>query len=175
LNPALRIALLATAMVFAWQCLTVRYNYQGNWTALFCTGSAFAVPPLKEFQGTYIFGGSTGYDGQFYRYVAHDPFDRQGLSQWVDAPRLRYTRILTPLLAYTVAMGIPGAVDWTYYAATLATLFLGAYWAARYAMECGCKAVWGLGFLLVPAVQVSIDRMTVDLAVAALCCAWARR
>jgi len=173
-NSSLRTALLATALAFAWQSLTVHYNYQGNWTALFCTGSAFAVPPLAEFQGTYMFSGSTGYDGQFYRYVAHDPLDMRGLSRWVDAPRLRYTRIFTPLAAYTAALGMPGAVDGAYYAVTLGFLFLGVYWGSRYAVECGHNAMWGLGFLLVPAVLVSLDRMTVDMALAALCCGWAR-
>jgi hypothetical protein len=173
-KPALRVALLAAALVFAWQYLTVHYNYRGNWTALFCTGSAFPAPPLPEFHGTYIFQGSTGYDGQFCRYVAHDPFFSRGLTQWIDTPRLRYTRILVPLLVYATALGKPAAIDFAYYAVTMAFLFLGLYRASQYAMESGRSPYWGLAFVLVPAVLVSIDRLTIDLAAAALCCVWAR-
>jgi hypothetical protein len=125
MKPALRVALLATALAFGWQCLTVHFNYGGNWTALFCTGSSIAPPPLPEFQGTYIFQGSRGYDGQFYRYLAHDPFFSRGFDHSMDGPRLRSTRILLPLVVYAAALGRPGAIDTAYYAAMLAFLFLG--------------------------------------------------
>jgi len=59
------VGLVSVAAVSGWQYLTVRYNYQGNWSALFCTGSKLGPPPLEEFRATYVFGGSFGYDRQF--------------------------------------------------------------------------------------------------------------
>jgi len=59
------VGLICSAGVLGWQSLTVRYNYQGNWSALFCTGSKLGPPPLEEFRATYVFGGSFGYDRQF--------------------------------------------------------------------------------------------------------------
>jgi hypothetical protein len=174
MKPALRVAMLATALALTWQAFTVHYNYQGNWTALFCTGSERPIPPQPEFRGTYIFPNSTGYDGQFYRYVAHDPFFARGLWRWLDVPRLRTTRILVPVLAYAAALGMPNAIDTAYFAVTLAFLFLGVFWASSYCQDAGYPSLWGLAFLLVPSVLVSLDRMTVDLAAASLCCAWAR-
>jgi hypothetical protein len=53
-----------------------------------------------------------------------------------------------------------------------AFVFLGAMWAARFSAACGLSPAWGFGFLLVPAVLISLDRMTVDVALAALCCGW---
>ncbi len=167
------VGLACAALVLGWQWLTVRYNYQGNWSALFCTGSKFPTPPLEEFRGTYVLGGSFGYDGQFYRYIAHDPFLERGLWKWVDAPRLRYRRILLPLLAFAGGLGRPGAIDTAYLAVTLGFVFLGGYWASRYAVQRGRHPGWGLGFVLTPAVLVSADRMTVDGALAALTCGWA--
>jgi hypothetical protein len=159
--------------VLGWQYLTVRYNYQGNWSALFCTGSYFEAPPLEEFRGTYLFQGSFGYDGQFYRYIAHDPFLKRGLWKSVDAPQIRYRRILVPGLAYAGGLGRPRAIDAAYLAVTLGFVFLGGYWASRYAVARGRHPAWGLAFVLTPAVLVSADRMVVDAALAALCCGWA--
>jgi hypothetical protein len=48
------------------------------------------------------------------------------------------------------------------------------YWLALYAVEQGRNPAWGLAFLLLPAVLISIDRMTVDVALAALCVAFVR-
>ncbi len=167
------IGVAAAAMLLTWQFLTVRYNYGGNWSALFCTGALMTAPPAGEFSGTYAFAGSNGYDGQFYRYIAHDPFFERGFSNWVDAPRLRYRRALVPLLAYAGALGSPGLIDAAYIAIVAVFVFLGAWWASSYAAACGRHPAWGFGFLLVPSALVSADRLTVDVSLAALACAWA--
>ena len=36
---SLAAGLVCAALVLAWQALTVRYNYQGNWTALIVQGA----------------------------------------------------------------------------------------------------------------------------------------
>jgi hypothetical protein len=46
-------------------------------------------------------------------------------------------------------------------------VFLGCYWIGRFAVLHRRHPLWGLLFLAVPAVLVSIDRMTVDVALAA--------
>jgi hypothetical protein len=167
------VAAAAALLVLGCQWLTVRYNYQGNWTALFLTGSKTGVPAGKEFAGTYLHAGSRGYDGQFYRLIAHDPACRRGLARHIDDPRLRYQRILVPGLAYTVALGRAGWIDGAYVAVILGFILLGTYWTARWATAHGWPAAWGLVFLALPASMVSATRMTVDVALAALGCAWA--
>jgi hypothetical protein len=96
-------ALVCVCIGLAWQVLTVHYNYGGNWTGLFITGSQFPIPPSLASENLYVFPNSTGYDGQMYHYVAHDPLMQKGFGDFVDNARLRYRRILLPALAFILA------------------------------------------------------------------------
>lgn len=159
--------------VFFWQDATVHFNYAGNWTALFMNGELHPVPPQLA-SHTYVFKASPGYDGQFYRYLAHNPWLRADWTRYYDAPRMRQYRILVPALAWLLAAGNDEFVDSAYVGLILVCIFLGTYWLARYAVEEGRHPAWGLGFLLLPATLTSIDRMTVDVALAALSVAFVR-
>jgi hypothetical protein len=159
------------ALFLLWQYLTIHYNRGGNWTALFLIGSNFPGPPELE-RGTYRFPGN-GYDGEFYRYVAHDPFMRRGYARYIDAPALRYQRLLIPALAFLLAGGRQPWIDQAYIAAIALFVFLGAYWLSRWAVPSGAHPAWALAFLLVPSTLISMDRMTVDVAIAAFTLAFA--
>src|SRR5450631_297545 len=75
LRSPVTLAILAATVAFAWQALTVHYNYSGNWTALFGGGTLFAAPPdALNSEHIYRFPNSRGYDGQIYHIMAHDPF-----------------------------------------------------------------------------------------------------
>jgi hypothetical protein len=167
-TQSLVIAVLAAILAFGWQALTVHFNYGGNWTALFCTGEKLSVPPPLETEGIYRFPGAIGYDGQFYHYMAHDPFLRRSFADYVDAPRLRYRRPLVPVAAHLLALGQDRFVDSALLAVIWITVLLGAYWTARLAALDGWHPAWGLAFLAVPAVIVAIDRTVVDATLAAL-------
>jgi hypothetical protein len=78
------LALLSALLVFAWTAARIHCVFGGNWTAVFCSGTNFGVPPEIE-AGTYRFEGAR-YDGQFYRYLAHDPFLQRGYFRYVDSP-----------------------------------------------------------------------------------------
>ncbi len=163
------LAILATTLAFAWQALTVRYNYSGNWTALFGGGTLFAAPPDALIsEHIYRFPNSRGYDGQIYHIIAHDPFMVRAFLPAIDSPRYRYRRILVPALAWAVALGQDRFVDRAYFAVIGFCIFLGVLWVAGLARLCGRSAVWALGLFAVPAVAVSLDRMTVDVALIAL-------
>ncbi len=167
------VAILAVALAFTWQFLAVRYNYGGNWTGLFCTGGNLVQPPSLAAENIYTFVHTDGYDGQFYHYVAHDPLLRGGLAQYMDSPRVRYGRILVPGLAAVAAAGQSRYVDAAYIAVNLLFLFAGVYWLGLFAGIHGFHPGWAVLFLLVPATVVSLDRLTVDLALAALTIAFA--
>jgi hypothetical protein len=160
------VALASALLVFAWTAGRIHYAFGGNWTAVFCTGTLFQVPRDLE-AGTYRFEGS-GYDGQFYRYLAHDPFLRKGYSRFVDAPQLRFRRLLVPLAAWLFAFGQPGYIDQAYIALELLFVALGVYWCARLLVRRGRSALWGLLFVVVPATMASFDRMLLDGPLAAL-------
>jgi hypothetical protein len=160
-------ALCAAAIVFCWQALTIHFNYGGNWTALFFTGDNAPVPPDLA-PGTFVVRNSTGYDGQHYRYLAHDPLFTRGYSRYLDFAALRYRRILIPALAWTLALGNQRWIDAAYIFLILASVAIGVYWCARYLTLAGLPAVCGLILLLNPAALTSVDRMLLDGTLAAL-------
>ncbi|MGA2185337.1 MAG: hypothetical protein ABSH47_20140 [Bryobacteraceae bacterium] len=167
-------ALACALCLFLWQALTVRYSYSGSWTGLFCIGALYGTPPpALASEELYVFPDSVGYDGQAYHYIAHDPFFRRGFARSIDAPRFRYRRILVPGLAFLLAGGEDRAVDAAYMGVVLGFVLLGAYWLGRFGVLLGYGPWLGLWFALVPAVLVSIDRLTVDVALAACCAGFA--
>ena len=83
------VGALFLLLALAGQSALVYRCYQGNWTGLFLTGDHREVPPQLAAENIYLFEGSTGYDGQYYHYIAHDPFRQRGLSEWVDVPGTR--------------------------------------------------------------------------------------
>jgi hypothetical protein len=163
--------LVAAAVVFPtwlWQFLTVRYNYDGNWSALFCIAQRMPVPDFLRGEHLYIFQNSDGYDGQVYHLIAHDPWMRRGSADAILSPRFRYQRILVPALAWLVALGRDEWIHRAYFGLVLAFVFAGTYWTSRLAAVMKRTPHWGFAFLLMPATIISIDRMTVDVATAAL-------
>jgi hypothetical protein len=167
---AKRIGLLAALLVLAWWTLKVYAGHGGNWTALYCTGSRAILPPALQGESIYLFPDSWGYDGQFYHFIAHDPWLTRGMMPSVDNPPLRWRRILVSALAWTLALGRDAWIDTALLAVTLGFVFLGGYWLARYFEERGSPAWWGLLFVLSPTTLIVFDRIVVDIAVTALCC-----
>jgi len=166
LRAALLTASLCAAAVLGWQTLVVHSLYAGDWTGVFCIGSQFPQPP--ELRPSWVFPNTAGYDGQFYRIIAHDPWMTRGFARYVDNPRLRYRRILVPLVAHAAAAGKDSLIDGAYIATILLAIFLGVFWSALFAQSRGLPPWIGAIFVIVPAVLVSIDRMTVDVALASL-------
>jgi hypothetical protein len=164
-------AIAACALFLLWQFLTVHYNRGGNWTALFLTGKSLAIPPDLA-PGTYEFPGQ-GYDGQMYRYEAHDLFMQRGYVKYLDGPAQRLHRILVPALAYLLVAGYQPWIDGSYIAVIALFVLLGAYWGSRWAVLTGRHPAWALGFLLVPATLISMDRETIDVSIAAFTVAFA--
>jgi hypothetical protein len=165
---AVRVAVAAVSLALLWLAATVHRNYGGNWTGIYCFGETYAIGAETERLGVYKHSGSFGYDGQIYFLMAQDPFLQGEPNRYVDFPRLRYRRILIPFAARFLALGNDSALVFTYLGVMLAFLALGAWSAASLAGLRGRSHWYGLLFLLIPGVAISIDRMTVDLGLAAL-------
>lgn len=166
------LALAAILGMWMWQLATVHFNYAGNWTALFCINPDWPRPAFLASEKLYMFPGS-GYDGQMYHIIAHDPWMTRGSVAAMDDPPLRYRRILVPALAWVFALGRDSAIHVSYLAVILGFVFLGVYWLARAMVIRGRHPAWGLMFVFMPAALVSMDRMTVDVALAALAAGFA--
>jgi hypothetical protein len=166
-----RPAFLATfAVTTLWLCqfLTVRFNYGGNWTGLFCISPLMPVPEFLQSEHLYFFPDSRGYDGQIFHLIAHDPWMTRGSRGAIAAPAFRYQRIFVPALAWMLALGRDEYIHEAYFAVILASAFAGVFWLARLAQLRGLHPAWGLAFLAVPATITSLDRMTADITLAAL-------
>jgi hypothetical protein len=154
------VAVLAALLVFGWTAARIHYACGGNWTAVFYTGQDLPVPPELD-AGTYRFTG-TGYDGQFYRYLAHDPFLRKDYFRFVDAPQMRFRRMLVPEAAWLLGFGRRDWIDGAYIAVEMFFVGLGAYWCARLLVRRGHSPLWGFLFVVAPATLTSFDRMLLD-------------
>ena len=163
------IAAAAVLIAASWLVLNIAFQYSGNPTGPFYTGAKTPLPPALAAGHTYRVNDDVGYDAQFYHLIAHDPLNRRGFLSFVDNPRLRWRRIGVPGLAALLAAASGGSVDYIYIAIELAFVFLGTLWLSRYAQSQNLHPAWGLTFLLIPAVAVSIDRLTIDLPLAAIC------
>ena len=168
----LTVASVACLVAAAWLALNIAGAYDGDWSGLFYTGAEATLPADLEAHTRRV-DDPTGYDGQFYHLLAHDPLMRRGFTDHIDNLSLRWRRIGVPAAAYVLAAGNDDYIDYAFVAIQLAFVFWGTFWLSRYAEEQGRDAAWGLAFLLVPAVLVSLDRMTVDLPLAALTAAFA--
>ncbi len=166
-------ALIGTLLGLGWQLLTVHYNYGGNLTALFCTGSNVPTPPSLDWEHIYVFPNSGGYDGQSYHYVAHDPLCRSDIGRAVLDPLIRYRRILLPGMAYLAALGRQPWIDVSYAACNLGFLFLGCWWLALLLIRLRIHPWFAVFYVLAPASLISLDRMVVDLALTSLCLGFA--
>jgi len=161
-------ALVATLLACIWLIADVEIVDAGHLNGLFYTGKNAKLPPAIDSQ-TYRVQDQYGYDGEFYYLIAHDPLNHRGFLAYVDTPRYRWRRIGLPALAHLLAFGKDAWIDQAYVGLQLLLVFLGAWWLARYAQLLGRSVVWGVAFLVIPAVAVSLDRMTVDLPLAAVC------
>jgi hypothetical protein len=167
------LAALAVAILWFCQFLTVHYNYGGNWTGLFWIAPHMPVPAFLASERLYIFPNSEGYDGQIFHLIAHDPWMTRGSSAAIDQADFRYQRILVPMLSWALALGRDPFVHRAYFAVILGFAYLGVFWLAQLARLRGLHPAWGLAFIAVPATITSVDRMTADIALAALCAGFA--
>src|ERR1700722_7629357 len=122
------IALCAVGLVWLWQFATVRYNYGGEWTALFRIRASMPSPDYLKAERFYVFHEGEGYDGQVYHLIAHDPWMQKGSREAIAGFSFRYQRIFVPALAWTIALGRDAWVDRAYYGVILGFVFLGVYW-----------------------------------------------
>jgi hypothetical protein len=162
------VGLAVVAAALAWWVFLIQGSRGGAWSSMFLTGAGTRIPEPLRGENIRVLPGSLGYDGQYYHFIAHDPWLTRGFLPSVDNPPLRWRRILVSALAWSLALGRDEWIDRAFYAVLFAFLFLGAWWLARYFEARGAPAWWGLAFLLAPAALITLDRIVTDLALTAL-------
>jgi hypothetical protein len=155
-------------VVFGWWAFLIHFSRGGEWSSMYLTGSQTRIPDALKSERIYLFPASSGYDGQFYHFIAHDPWLGRGFQASVDNPPLRWRRILVSALAWGLALGRDGWIDPAFYVVLAGFIFLGGWWLALFFKACGAPPWWGLAFLLAPAALATMDRIVVDLALTSL-------
>lgn len=164
---AVRLALAATVLAWAWMAFQAGFVYGGNWTGLFYHSAELPLPAgLRE--GTYVRPALRGYDGQQYRVIAHDFLPPYQSNRSLDAPVLRRQRMLVPALAWALGAGRREWIDAAYIAVILAGIFAGVYFSSKWFALRGSAAALGLLFVVTPPSVASVDRMVVDATLLAL-------
>ncbi len=163
-------ALAGGVAMLVWQALAVYVLFGGDWTGLILVGERTRLPAALEGKA-YVWKGA-GYDGQFYWLMAHDPLMRADPRPYIDAPRIRYRRILLSAFAWCLSLGGAVSVSGAYLVVIWAALTAGVAWLALVADLRGQPACYGLAFLLIPGVLVSVERATLDGGLAAATVAW---
>jgi len=161
-------ALCALLAAWAGQTYAVWTAYDGKLSGLYFVGSDRAGNDQPPPGDAFIHPDTYGYDGQYYRLIARDPLLRTTDHRFLDEPRLRWRRILVPALAWAGALGNPDRVDETYRWTVLLLFAAGVAISCRLAVQLGFHAAWGLVFVLLPANLISLERLTVDGALATL-------
>lgn len=162
------VAALCSLAALAWQWVVADGYFHGNWSGFFFAGDAARQSPEVRAEHSFVFPHSYGYDGQLYHASAHDPLDLHGTDRFLDAPGLRYSRILLPAMSFILGAGRLFWIDRAYRALELAFLFLGVFCMGAYLERRGRSAWWGAAFLLIPGVHMSLERQLTDLPLCAL-------
>jgi hypothetical protein len=105
---------------------------------------------------TYVHRGF-GYDGQFFYYLARDPFlTADDPEQFLDRPAYRYGRILYPALAWAAALGRPEALPWTLLGLNLLAAVGGTAAAMAVLDRIGARRWYALGYALSPPIVLGL-------------------
>lgn len=136
-----RIPSLAVGVALAWQALVVTVIFTGV-GALF-SSPATAFPDRRPFARSrpIPYRVAPGRRSVLSRY-AHDPLDLRGTDRYIDAPHIRYLRILPPALSYALGGGGPFLVDRAYRALELASLSLGVLCVGACCLDRLCASVY---------------------------------
>ncbi len=113
----------------------------------------FGVPSELQEKGItplYYGDGNTGWDGQFYYYMANDILARKDTALHIDAPSYRYQRI--GLSFYTATIATLLGQDWvspslffiSYLGLLVAAVWVGARFFTQLGVRPGWILLWGL-------------------------------
>lgn len=92
-----------------------------------------------------IEAGTSGYDGQFSYYIASE-LEPHAVEGKLDVPAYRYQRILYPLVARALSLGIEAWLPWTFVVAGLAAHWSGTWAVARFMLDQELSAWFSLSY-----------------------------
>ncbi|MFH0786608.1 MAG: hypothetical protein V2B13_03230, partial [Pseudomonadota bacterium] len=118
------LSLVAVTFLLVLFLFSLKFN--GNITGFMVIGDYFEAPHIWTSK-TLVHQGSVGYDGQFYYYIAHDPFILGHNYNHIDSPAYRYQRLIYPLTAWLLSFGQANLIPYMMVAVNLLAILLGTY------------------------------------------------
>jgi hypothetical protein len=128
-------------------------QYEWDPSVFIKAGAVFEAPKLLPHK-VFLFR-STGYDGQFFFYLAQDPLlqGKAARRDQVSAPHIdhvsyRYQRILLPVLGWLSSWGDPNVLEWTMPLINLIAVLGSGFLLARFLARRGHSPWWSLVYML---------------------------
>lgn len=144
------------------------HTLEGNIDNHILSSQMFGMPQALQAHGlTPMYGPElSGWDGQFYYYMANDLMGVKDTAQHIDAPSYRYQRIGLSLYAATVA-ALTGK-DWvspsTFFSSYLALIFCATVAGARMLQRLGAHPTWILLWSFSVGTQITLFNALPDAA-----------
>jgi hypothetical protein len=111
--------------------------------------------PVISAQSSYKHIAPSGYDGQFFYYIALDPVNAR---YYIDVSTYRYTRILYPMVARVAALGRPNLIPWTLFLVNWLAIAGGALALAAWLAKKGISPWFALVYGLYPGLHIGLQR-----------------
>jgi hypothetical protein len=106
-NAGLITNLSATVLI---SCFLLFHYVQGplggDFNKFTMTSKSWGIPKVlleHDVEPLYVKEGDFGWDGQFYYYMANDPFARSSIKENIDNAPYRYQRVGVPLIAFLLS------------------------------------------------------------------------
>ncbi|MCM8819701.1 MAG: hypothetical protein NC925_02785 [Candidatus Omnitrophica bacterium] len=122
------ILLSITCIYVSFILIFAKINFENNISGFFYIGQKYKWQPLLP-NGAFIHKND-GYDGQFYLYIAQDPFILKGPEekyQYIDSPAYRYQRIVFPLISFILSRGDKEKIPYIFILINLSSLIAGSW------------------------------------------------
>lgn len=164
--------ILASIIVFFAFLGLYFFKFNGNIYGFFRIGSVFPFSPHLDLQKAFIFQGELGFDGQQFLSIALDPFlENSDTLSTLDSPRLRYRRILYPLLGYLLGFGHPQFIPYALVGINFCAIILLVKIVRQYCQQHYYPSWQSLFVLCIPGLWITFTFSTADLLNSLLCIA----
>lgn len=153
---------LLTAMVSIYTMTTyVKGPLNGNFDHFLMQADRWGMPEAIKDRGVtplYLDESDSGWDGQFYYYIANDIFAQKDTASHIDADAYRYQRVGIPILSKLLSLVL--FQDWVspfiYYLTHFLLILLGTAVAALFFIKEGVPAYWILPWSVGMGTQITL-------------------
>ena len=168
MTRAIGIGVIVGAVFLAFAARQVTERYQGQASGLLLISHTFfdkspMARDRDDIRPTLHFDPGGGYDGQFFYFMAFDPFltrfreEPRRYDEYFDLPPYRYGRIGFSLLTKIVSVDRPALYPVTMVALVIGSLAVCGTLLAAIAQRNGRSAWYGLLVVLIPGFRQSVE------------------